>query len=289
MNQAIKFDTVAWLNAKAPTILANITVVRNIYIKRGFLLEIVEADGQFEPLQGELSELGITLNKCSRQEHVPVAERRIRTLKERCRGICNTLPFKKLPGMLIVQMVSTCNFWLNIFPPKDSVSRDISPRELITGVKIDFNKHIRAEFGEYVQVHEEHDNTMKTRTTGVIATKPTGNTQGGHWFYSLATGWMLDRRRWTSLPMPADVIERINVLARANPAGMNFTNMRDEVYIEGHDDNGSDEDSNSDDSDYDSDNGSLVASDDDYDDSIADADPPNKDVVAPDPPTATIN
>jgi hypothetical protein len=146
------------------------------------LLEIVKADGQFEPIRGALAELGITLNKCSREEYVPVAERRIRTLKERCCCICNTLPFTKLPGMLIVQMVSTCNFWLNIFPPKDGISRKINPRELITGTKIDYNKHIRAEFGEYVQVHEEHDNTMWTRTTGAIATKPTGNVQGGHWF-----------------------------------------------------------------------------------------------------------
>jgi hypothetical protein len=95
--------------------------------------------------------------------------------------------------MLIVQMVRRHNFWLNIYSPKDGVSRNINPRELITGVQIDYNKHIRAEFGEYVQVHEQHHNSMKTRTTSAIATKPTGNVQGGHWFYSLTTGRMLDR------------------------------------------------------------------------------------------------
>jgi hypothetical protein len=116
----------------------------------------------------------------------------------------------------VVQMVSTCNFWLNIFPPKDSISRNINPRELITGVNIDYNKHIQAEFGEYVQVHGEQDNTMHTRTTGAITTKPTGNAQGGHLFYSLATGRMLDRRRWTPLPMSSDVIERINILVKAS-------------------------------------------------------------------------
>jgi hypothetical protein len=269
MSRGIKFGTVAWLkNAKANTIMENITVVRNVYIKRGFLLEILEADGQFEPLRGELAAIGVTLNKCSRQEHVPVAERRIRTLKERCRSICNTLPFKKLPGMLIIQMVSTCNFWLNIFPPKDGVSRNINPRELITGVKISYNKHIRAEFGEYVQVHEEHNNTMNTRTTGAIATKPTGNSQGGHWFYSLTTGRMLDRRQWTPLPMPADVIDRIHVLAKASPAGMHFTNVRNETYDnDDNDDNESDDDST-----YDSDDESSTGHDDDYDTFIAGVD-----------------
>jgi hypothetical protein len=195
ISRAIKFGTVAWLNnAKTYTILKQISDVPNVYLKRGFLLEIVEVDGQFEPLRGALSELGVTLNRCSREEHVPVAERRIRVLKELCRCICNTLPFKKLPAMLIVQMVSTCNLWLNIFPPKDGISRNINPIELITGVKIDYNKHMQAEFGEYVQVHEEHDNIMHTRTTRAIATKPTSNAQGGHWFYSLTTGWILDRR-----------------------------------------------------------------------------------------------
>jgi hypothetical protein len=48
IRQAIKFGKVAWLNnEKSDTILKQITDVRNIYIKRGFLLEIVEVDGQF--------------------------------------------------------------------------------------------------------------------------------------------------------------------------------------------------------------------------------------------------
>jgi hypothetical protein len=230
ISRAIKFGTVAWLkNAKADTILKQITYVRNIYIKREFLLEIVEVDGQFEPLHGALSEMGVTFNRCSREEHVPVAERRICTLKVRCRFICNTLPFKKLPGMLVVQMVNTCNFWLDIFPPKDKISRNINPRELITGVKIDYNKHIQAEFGEYLQFHEDHDNTMHTQTTGAIATKPTGNAQGGHWFYSLSTGRMLDRRRWTPLPTPSDVIKRINIMAKAIQPVMNATNMQNDM------------------------------------------------------------
>jgi hypothetical protein len=69
MSHAIQFVTHAWLkNAKTDTILANITEVRNVYLKRGFLLEIIEADGQFEPLQGALDHMGFTLNKCSREE-----------------------------------------------------------------------------------------------------------------------------------------------------------------------------------------------------------------------------
>jgi hypothetical protein len=188
--------------------------------------------------------------------------------------------------MLIVQMVSTCNFWLNIYPLADGVSRHINPRELITGVKIDYRKHIRAEFGEYVQVHEEPNNTMQTRTTGAIAMKPTGNAQGGHWVYSLTTGGMLDRRQWSPLPMPANVIEPVNVLAKARQVGMTFTNMRDEVFADNAD---SDSDSDSDDdSDYNSDDDSSAGDDDDYDDFIAGVEMPNNS-DPPDPPNANVD
>ena len=118
INRTIKFGAVAWLKStKIMTILSAIKDVRNIYMKCGFSLEIVEVDGQFEPLQGELVPIGIALNKCSCEEHIPVAECHIRTLKEGWQCTHKTLPFKKLQGMLVVQMVSTCNSWLNINPP----------------------------------------------------------------------------------------------------------------------------------------------------------------------------
>ena len=83
ISRALKFGTTAYLpNGTAKTILELLVDVHKMYIKRGFIMEVIEVDGQFEPLRGDLAALGITLNKCSRDEHVPAAERRIRTLKE---------------------------------------------------------------------------------------------------------------------------------------------------------------------------------------------------------------
>jgi hypothetical protein len=70
---------------------------------------------------------------------------------------------------MTIEMVSHSVFWLNLFPPAGGVSTTISPRGLIVGSDINYNKHCRLEFGEYTQVHEERDNTMVTRTTGAIA------------------------------------------------------------------------------------------------------------------------
>jgi hypothetical protein len=73
---------------------------------------------------------------------------------------------------MIVEMVVSATFWLNMFPPVDGVSKVISPRGVIIGLTVDYNKHCRLEFGSYAQVHEEHDNSMQTRTTGAISLWP---------------------------------------------------------------------------------------------------------------------
>ncbi len=85
-------------------------------------------------------------------------------------------------------MVYCSIFWLNMLPPTDGISTKISPRTLVAGLKLDYNKHCRLEFGTYAQVHEQPDNSMATRTAGAIALRPAGNTQGGYYFYSLGSG-----------------------------------------------------------------------------------------------------
>ena len=65
----------------------------------------------------------------------------------------------------------------------------------------------KVEFGTYVQVHEKHNNSMESRTSGAIALRPSGNEQGGHYFLSLHTGKRVLRNHWTVLPMPNDVVD----------------------------------------------------------------------------------
>jgi acetolactate synthase regulatory subunit len=181
--------------------------VLSVYKKRGFVVTTLHMDGEFETLRGELADLQVTLNTASNDEHVPEVERHIRTLKERVRCVYNTLPFTRMPMRMVVEMVYFSNFWLNSFPAMDGISETMSPRAIVVGTQLDYVKHCKLEFGTYVQTHEEHDNSMATRTTGAIALRPTGNEQGGYFFFSLTTGRVLNRNRWTALPMPADVID----------------------------------------------------------------------------------
>jgi hypothetical protein len=114
---------------------------------------------------------------------------------------------------MITEMVFLNVFWLNAFPNKLGVSQTLSPRNIVTGLGIDYTKHCRIVYGQYMQTHEKHNNLMTTCTVGALALCPTGNQQGGHYFYSLMTGMRLHRTHWTELPMPAEVKDRVHALA----------------------------------------------------------------------------
>ena len=110
-------------------------------------------------------------------------------------------------------MVYTANYWLNMFPRKGGVSKTLSPHALLTGQSWSYTTHCKLEFGDYVQTHEEHDNSMAAGTIGAIALCPTGNTQGGYFVFSLTTRRVLNRGWWTSLPMLNKVIDQVHRMA----------------------------------------------------------------------------
>ena len=141
-----------------------------------------------------MAALGVTLNATARDEHVGEAERRIRTLKERIRAMYNTMQFRfeRLPARLIIEMAKSACFWLNCFPARNGVSKTLSPRTILTGLTIDHDLHCKHSFGQYVQTHEQHDNSNASRTIGALACRPTGSAQGNWFYFSLSTGRIIN-------------------------------------------------------------------------------------------------
>ena len=74
-----------------------IGAVVTLYQKAEYKITTMLMDGEFVPLRGGLTELGVTLNETSRDEHVGNIERYIHTVKEHIHAIYNTLPFQKIP------------------------------------------------------------------------------------------------------------------------------------------------------------------------------------------------
>ena len=207
-----------------PHIVDGMKKVRSVYKARGFNVTVVKADRQFESIRPQLADMGMTLNTVAAGEHVPEIERYIRTVKERCRCKFNMLPFKKHPTRMNAENVYDSISWLNAFPPRNYIHPVYSPRVLLTGIQVDYKKHCLLEFGAYVHVHEETNNTMRARTIAALALRPTGNWQGGYYFLSLSTGKRITRRRWTELPMSDTAIAQVHNLARRSRCrqGINF-------------------------------------------------------------------
>jgi hypothetical protein len=100
-------------------------------------------------------------------------------------------------------------------PKSNSASSVMSPKEVFTGRKVDVKRECRLAFGVYVQVHEDNmiTNTMAPRSVGAIAVGSAGTIQGSYRFINLNTWKLLQRRSWTILPMPSNVVNALNVKA----------------------------------------------------------------------------
>ena len=115
---------------------------------------------------------------------------KIRTVKERIRGLLATLPFSHNPKRMKIEFVYFVILWLNAFLVQSGISQTISPWELLLRWRLDYKKHCRVQPGTYCEVHDEPvpTNTMAQCTHKAIVLGPTGNLQESEKFYCINTG-----------------------------------------------------------------------------------------------------
>ena len=187
---------------------------RNMYTSRGFVITNIHADPEFHCTRTAM--LPSILNLAAAREHVGEVERAIRTGKKVTRCIAHTMPFKRVPIIMVAGMVTASYSRINDLPAPSGVSDTISPSTIVASrPSPDYNVMTSIDFGTYVQVDDEPGptNTSTTRTTGAISLNSVGNEQGAYNFMSLMTGERLNRRSWTILPMGRDVIARVEEIA----------------------------------------------------------------------------
>jgi hypothetical protein len=222
----IQFTTVDRLeNKDSTTIINSIERVVNVYKKRGFIVQTFLADNEFENLRDSLLKLGVRLNTCAPGEHIPEVERKIRTVKERVRGVVTTLPFKTILLIITAHAIIFSVMWINFFPPKGGISNTLLPQAIVIGLSPNADKHCRIPFGSYAQVHannsQQSNSAMISRTVRAISLGPTGNIQGTYKSMSLLTGKLIKARSFTPLPMPEDVAKQVERMGASNYSSEN--------------------------------------------------------------------
>jgi hypothetical protein len=82
----------------------------------------------------QLNQRGIVVNPAGPGTHVPVIERKIQEVKQRARGIINTLPYK-LAACLIVHLIMFVVSRINLVPHKSGLL-NLSPAEAFKGRRL---------------------------------------------------------------------------------------------------------------------------------------------------------
>ena len=119
--------------------------------KKGFKITKARVDPEsgLTALDNLFASVGIEMCSVGVNQHIAEVERRIRVIKERCRGIVDTLPYrlcKKLLEYLIYFVTKRLNM-----EPTSVINYAPSAWETYAGVKIDYGRMIKAAFGEYCQ------------------------------------------------------------------------------------------------------------------------------------------
>jgi hypothetical protein len=88
-------------------------------------------------------------------------------VKERTRSTTGKLPFQEcMPDQMIVRLLYFVVMWMNGMPAENGASCIFSPREIVTGLKLDFVNHCKYLWGSYVEASEDAEitNTLRSRT-----------------------------------------------------------------------------------------------------------------------------
>ncbi len=210
----------------ARQLAAGIIRIMDLYSCGGFQVGTMLIDNEFEKLSVLIPIL--VMNTAAAKEHVPEEERCTRLIKEHGRGILNTLPFKKMPQIMLIKLIYHVVLWLNAFLTKSGVSKMLLPCKIVYRHKLDFTKHCKARFGTYCKAHNEPTPKymMVTRSAPGTVLGPTGNLQGTYKFFKTITGKKIKQQKLTAYPMPESIIKKMEQFCKSNARlnTLNFAN-----------------------------------------------------------------
>ena len=121
---------------------------------------------------------GLNMNPTATRKNVPEIERKIRIIKERAQSIRIKILFKRTPNRIIIELLKFVVMWFRAFLVKSGVSYAFIPHTIMNGTTLDWQKHCKASFGAYWEVHEDNRplnniTTSKHKMLSALAQAPT--------------------------------------------------------------------------------------------------------------------
>jgi hypothetical protein len=126
-----------------------------------------DPEAVFKSITPDVNNIGYRMEHSGVGRHEKKVERFVRTLKERIRTVRHSLPYtlpRKLTRHLVAAIVSTHNM------TPSYRSAPLTPQEIMTGIKPDMKKDLRAPFGTFAVFNTPR--RPATRTRGGDRTRP---------------------------------------------------------------------------------------------------------------------
>ncbi len=125
-----------------------------MYLRQGFHITVISGDQEFAALNALNTVLPTApcLDWAAASQHCGLIQCNIRFLKEKICLLCHSLPFTKVPGIMVVRMVLHIMKFVNGFLCRGGV-KHFSPGEITTGPCLHKSK-VALSFRVYCQVAE---------------------------------------------------------------------------------------------------------------------------------------
>ena len=205
---------------------------KNTYVEHGYNVGTLRFDREKGVVclrDHLLNKLGITLDTAAPYQKIPVAERKIRLVKERMRAEINNLGYRinrtmlaYLPKYVARRLNSTTSRIISI---------NVSPMELLTGRKVSVKHELKVGFGEYAYVHHTGNsltNSINSRAKIGVCIGLTHNLETSAMFYDVTkpsnqTPMIADN--YEVAPMPEQIVSYMNDLADSKAVIFSEENM----------------------------------------------------------------
>ena len=155
----IRLNTIEFIPSRtARQLSSSLTKIVKIYARGGFIVRLVMMDMEFEKIKDEFTQ--VVVNTTAAREHVGEIERVIKFIKERARCVVSDLRvagFKYLHKLIVVHCLYFVTLMINAVPAEGGISEKYSPREIVSGCKLDMKKDCRVLFGAYVEASKDAD------------------------------------------------------------------------------------------------------------------------------------
>ena len=135
-------NTVEFLPSRtAKQLSKSLKKIVKLYTRGGFIVRLVMMDMEFEKIKDEFDT--VIVNTTGARDHVGEIERLIKFIKERARCVISDLRvagFKYLHRLIVVHCLYFVTMMINEVPAYGGISEKYSPREIVTGRKLDMKK-----------------------------------------------------------------------------------------------------------------------------------------------------